>query len=168
MKRQNKYVIRVIASIGVFISGLVLGWYIIRRSLGYKLRVEKDNRVKMTEFYFLLVRWNRLKNNNQMISDWLKKHNISKIAIYGMKELGFLLYEELKDSDINICYAIDMEAEKIVCELNVLKPEEISENVDAIIVTAIHHYDDIEECLKIKGCGEAISLEDIIFEMECE
>lgn len=64
-----------------------------------------------------------INRNSKKISDYLYNKSIRRIAIYGMGILGRQLYEELKISDIEVCFVIDKrEIEEIA--IPVFKPEE--------------------------------------------
>ena len=107
-----------------------------------------------------------IKNEGKSLTKYFENNGFKKIAIYGMGELGNRLLEELKDSDIEIAYAIDRKAEKIYSDLKVVAVEEELTPVDAIIVTPIFMYDEIEELLMDKVNYPIISLEDVVFEVE--
>ncbi len=150
-----------------FAIGTIIGWWTTKKRLKIVINKTKDSQQKLFEFYQVLIRWMSLSQRNIHISSWLGKKGIKTIAIYGMKELGELLYEELKQSDINVCYGIDKDSDNIVSELTILNPNDELDKVDAVIVTAIHYYDEIEKALKEKGVEAPIySLEDILYEME--
>ena len=75
------------------------------------------------------------------------------------------LKEELKGTDIEVAYGIDQKADSIFSDINVVSPEYCLDNVDAIVVTAIHFFDEIEEKLSEKVDCPILSLEDILYEM---
>ena len=82
-----------------------------------------------------------------------------------MKELGERLYDELRDSEVEVKYIIDKNADAIYADIDVLTPEDELEEVDAIVVTAIHYFDEIEEMLEQKVDCPILSLEDIVYEI---
>lgn len=113
----------------------------------------------------LFNQWMRTKQEGKSIIDYLHKNDIKTVAIYGMSYVGERLYDELKDSDIEIKYAIDKNADGIYAEVDVLSPEEDLPEVDLIIVTAVYFYNEIEDMLsKVTDCHIS-SLEDILYEM---
>ena len=75
------------------------------------------------------------------------------------------IVEELKNSNIEIAYGIDKNASGIYTDINMVTPEENLEKVDAIIVTPVFFFDEIEEELSKKIDCPIISLEDILYEM---
>ena len=82
-----------------------------------------------------------------------------------MKELGERLYDELKDSDIKVLYAIDKNADAIYAEVDVLTPDDDLPEVDLIVVTPVHYFDEIEEMLADKVDCPVISIEDVVYEV---
>lgn len=113
----------------------------------------------------LYDRWMQTKQEGKSIIDYFHEHDIKSIAIYGMSFVGQRLYEELKNSDISVPYCIDKNATSIYTDIDIVSPEEELEDVDAIIVTAIYFYNEIEEQLETKTDIEIMSLEDILFEL---
>lgn len=113
----------------------------------------------------LYDRWMQTKQEGKSITDYFHAHDIKSIAIYGMSFVGQRLYEELKNSDISVRYCIDKNATSIYSDIVIVSPEDELENVDAIIVTAIYFYNEIEEQLEAKTNIEIMSLEDILFEL---
>lgn len=93
------------------------------------------------------------------------QNSYKTVAIYGMKELGERLYDELKDSEIEVKYVIDKNADTIYADVDVIEPEDTLEDVDVIVVTAIHYFDEIEEALGAKVDYPVISLEDVVYEL---
>lgn len=124
-----------------------------------------DKLKKMGEFYNLLIQWMSLKQEGKSLVSYFKNNGYQKIAIYGMKELGERLYDELKDSEIEVKYVIDQNADAIYADVDVFTPEDELEEVDAIVVTAIHYFDEIEEILEQKADCPILSLEDIVYEI---
>ena len=117
-------------------------------------------------FLFQLMNyWLELKQAGINIATYFEKHGYQRIAIYGISCVGLRLYDELKNSSIKIEYAIDKNAEKVLEEIEIVKPNEITKKVDAVIVTAITYFDEIKEQIKGEVDCPIISLEDIIFEI---
>jgi hypothetical protein len=123
------------------------------------------SRTKMQQFYEVLVRWVDNRQKNKTISEELSNRGYGKVAIYGMKELGELLYHELENSQIEVSYAIDRNVKASGIDVPVLKPENVTDDVDLIIVTAIYYFDEIKRELCNKVSCPIISLEDVICEM---
>jgi len=110
-----------------------------------------------------LSNWLQLKQNGKTIQNFFDDNYISTIAIYGMGELGKRLYDELKELDVEVKYAIDKNADRIdIKGLEIITLEQELKAVDAIIVTPLHFFDEIEESIDKKGNFRVVSLEEVI------
>ncbi len=130
-----------------------------------KIRELRDGHKKVHELYMAFDQWLRICQEGKTLVEYFKQNNYKTLAIYGMKELGERLYDELKGSDIIVKYAIDKNADSIYADVNVVVPNDELEAVDVIVVTAITYFDEIEENLSAKVDCPIISLEDILYEM---
>ena len=82
-----------------------------------------------------------------------------------MSHVGRTLVDELADSAIHIKYGIDQNTD-IVCEgIDIISPEDKLKEVDAVVVTPITFFAEIEECLSRKIDCPVISLEDVLYEL---
>lgn len=117
---------------------------------------------KIVSYYALLNQWLKIKQQGKSLTEYFHKNDIQSIAIYGYKELGERLYDELKGSDIEIKYIIDKNIDYIRAEIDVYSPDESLPQVDAIVVTATYYYDEIEDELNDMGDFLIISLEDVV------
>lgn len=158
--------------LGAILGTAAAGAAGIAAGIGYEFvkeekRLDKmeDKEKKFESFYRLLIAWVEVKQEGKNLSEYLKFNKIKSIAIYGMRELGQRFADELKDSDIEIKYIIDQNADTIDTDYLIYKPADNLESVDAVIVTAIYFYQDIEEELSKKMDCEIISLEDVIYGM---
>lgn len=127
---------------------------------------ERDQKIKMTEFYDVLIRWVALYQEEERISKWIVGKGYRRIGVYGMREIGILVYDELVGEGFENCVAIDSNAKNLNLNLNrkVLKPTELPD-LDLIIVAAPHYFEEIQESLGNVTKADIVSIEDIIFEM---
>lgn len=116
--------------------------------------------------YGVLKRWFELKQQNRSIIVFFQEGGYKRIAIYGMSDLGIFLYQELADTEVEISYGIDRRADKLDVEIPILTVEEELPAVDAIIVTAVYFFDQINGMLKDRVDCPVISLEEILYMME--
>ena len=79
--------------------------------------------------------------------------------------MGERLYDELKETEIDIKYAIDKNADRIYTDLNIITPEDSFEAVDAIIVTPVFYFKEIEKNLEKKTDALILSLDDILYQL---
>lgn len=148
--------------LGIETVALAIHSVICKQQIGFL--AEKNTKFK--KYYNLLNEWMRQKNSGKKFEDYFRKHNINKIAIYGMGEIGQRLYEELKGTDIIIVTGIDQD-DNIEVELDIIEPmemEQISGAVDVVIVAAIADFDFIKETIQAAGL-EAMSLEEVVYEL---
>ena len=126
--------------------------------------VEKNEKIdKFKNYYNMLNEWLCLRQKGISLDTYFKKNDYTSIAIYGMGEMGNRLYDELKESDIEIKYAIDKNAVNTYSELEVINPEEEFPEVDIIVVTATFAFDEIANAVKGKVVCPVISLEDVVY-----
>lgn len=154
-----------------FTNLLLIGLGAIAGSLGImsvknKKLEEKDKKIKkFKDYYNMLNQWLALKQEGMTLEQYFVENHYKSIAIYGMGEMGSRLYEELKDSSIEIKYAIDKNPGFTYSDLDVMEMEDELEPVDAVIVTAIFAFDDIDEPLSEKMNCPVISLEDVVYDI---
>ncbi len=111
----------------------------------------------------LYDQWFATKQEGKSVADYLKNEGIKTVAIYGMSFMGQRLYEELKNSGIEVKYGIDKNGDKICTDIDVVSPEYDLEAVDVIIVTAFCFFDEIEGFLMEKTDSRILSLEDLVY-----
>ncbi|SEQ15284.1 hypothetical protein [Butyrivibrio sp. TB] len=117
---------------------------------------------KSDSYFYLLKIWMKKRNQEKSIGDYLKKHRITHVAIYGNGEMGMLLCEELEHDKIRIDYIIDQSSTR--SDYTIVKCDNTMPVTDAIIVTPYLEYDQIFEKLSSFTDAEIVSLEDIIFD----
>ena len=112
----------------------------------------------------LLYTWLQNKLDNKRISDYFIERHINKIAVYGFGDLGERFVDDLSmgDRKIHISYIIDKDADMIETEYDVITPDAVTDDVDAIVVTPIQLFHGIKEYLSKRVNCEIISLEDVI------
>ena len=121
---------------------------------------------KLQKYYQLLTLWLKNLEKNKRIERVLNELHISKIAIYGMGDLGKHLKVELEDSSVDVILCFDKRTEFLRLE----KPGEyikcVYSNLDAVIVTPILEYKEIRLYLKEIFDVPIMSLEELIAEAE--
>lgn len=158
MKGKN-----VFAVIGSLLTGAVVGGTVIRKLENGILQDNLKKVDKFNDYYNLLNRWLSLKQEGKSIDKYFIDNKIKKIAIYGMGEIGARLYYELKDSDIELSYAIDSNSLAAYSELEVYNLEDKLPDAELIVVTAIFDFDEIESKLSEITNIKIVSLEDIVY-----
>lgn len=148
------------------IVGFCAGAHAICKKMTQGYKKMEDSEKRFRGYYDLLVRWMDFNHRNQSLERYLLQEGMNRIAIYGMGELGVQLLLELKNSSIEIAYAVDQNAEDTVEGTLVYKPEDTLEEVDAVIVTPIYAFDAIKDTMKTKVSCRIISLEDVVYGMD--
>lgn len=154
-----------VVSVLSMLAGAAIGAGTVETVQKPKMEKKAEHIQKMTEFYQLLVEWLRIKQEGKSLTTFFTQNGYKSVAIYGMKELGERLYEELKDSGIKVKYVIDKRPDSVYADVDVVTPDDTLETVDVVVVTAIHYFDEIEETLSTKVDCPIVSIEDVIYEM---
>lgn len=116
-------------------------------SFNDELKQCQETSNKLSNIIYVQQQWLNLYRNKKLVKKWLLEHNINKIAIYGMGILGEQLMKELANSDIEVVYVVD----KRKLELNSIVsfyPEDKLPKVDAVILTTVSQYAEIENLLR--------------------
>lgn len=111
----------------------------------------------------VMNQWIINKQKGKDLKDFFLTNEYKEVAIYGMSYLGERLADELADSDVTVKYAIDRNADNIYAPFDVLKPDDMLPEVDAIIVTSFFFFDEIEQNLEDKVDCPIISIEDVVY-----
>lgn len=158
-------------SVIAIVSGLIGGMAtaVLIKNKAKNAIKETSNKVdKFKSYYTMLNQWLCVKQKNQNLTEYFKKNNYKRIAIYGLGEMGSRLIEELKDTDIEVLYGIDKDIDGTFCDIMAYSLddiEQIQEKPDVVVVTAIFAYDEIKDMLSQKSEIEIVSLEDVVFEV---
>lgn len=130
----------------------------------------KELTAKNEMLFQIVNRMLYLKQRGKSIVDYLKTEEIQKVCIWGCSDLGQRVYDELKESDIDVICGIDMNPDKRNIEADTVLPDfknvSLIEQSDAIIVTAVFNLTDI--CNKISELGikcKVLSIDKILMEM---
>lgn len=140
-------------------AGAVTYKKIKRQDSDFKVIKKNDAILKMFN------QWLILKQEGKAIDKYFIDNGFHRIAVYGMSYAGERLLDDLKGTEVEVAYGIDQNADRIFSETEVVTLEDTLQPVDAIIVTAIYYFDEIEEKLSELVDCPIISLEDVIYEM---
>ena len=147
------------------LTGAALGAGAVGKIQGDMLNRTKKMSDKHLALFLMMNQWVKIKQENKDLSSYFEKRGFKKIAIYGMSYVGETLVDELKNSNITVLYGIDQKADSIYADVDIVFIEDELQEVDAIVVTAITFFDEIEEKLSEKMDCPIISLEDILYEV---
>ena len=128
--------------------------------------VKKDRKKKLSDKYLVLFKmmnqWVKVKQEGKNLASYFEKNGYNKIAIYGLSYAGETLIRELNGANVLVAYGIDQKVNSISADIDVVTPEDILAEVDAVVVTAIYFFNDIKNKLMSKIDCPIISLEDIL------
>lgn len=147
------------------IVGGVIGIVGEKRRMESKLIAARAMSDKHLALFLMMNQWVKVKQEGKNLSSYFELRGYREIAIYGMSYAGETLSEELKGSAIKVKYGIDKKAEDIYADFEIVTPDEKLEDVDAIVVTSIKFFDEIEGQLSQRLSCPIISLEDILYEV---
>ena len=138
----------------------------ITKSKTNKTVTQKNEKVdKFKGYYNMLNQWLCLKQEGNNLKEYFDNNGYKTVAIYGMGEMGNRLYDELKDTDIEVKFAIDKNAASTYSELTVFELEDELPTADVMVVTATFAFDEIEDELSDKVDMPIVSLDDVVYEI---
>lgn len=145
----------------VFVGG------ILGAAFMYKVKEQEvDTAKKLSDKYLkmmhVLNQWLANQQAGADIGRYFSENGYHRIAVYGMSYLGERFLVALRDTDVEVMYCIDRRAEQMSGMGMVKTMEDDLPEVDAIVVTAVYYFDEIEEELSEKVSCPIISLEDVI------
>lgn len=146
-------------------AGAVAGGVAAGTLSSKKIQSLVEGHAKVHELYMAFDQWLRIRQEGKTLAEYFIKNNYKTVAIYGMKELGERLYDELQNSGVTVQYIIDKNADTIYADVDIVTPDDELAPVDVIVVTAIYYFDEIEEMLSGKVDYPVVSLEDILYEV---
>lgn len=162
---MKKGTISVLSALTGALVGAVAGAGAVAKATGESDSKTKELAEKHLELFLMMNQWVKVKQEGKNLASYFEKKGYKKIAIYGMSYAGETLLEELKESDIEVAYGIDRKADGIYADIDIVSVDDNLEDVDAIVVTAITFFDEIEDKLSQKISCPIISLEDILYEV---
>lgn len=145
--------------------GAIIGTRAIAQTVGKVGSQAKQLSDKHLALFLMMNQWVKVKQEGKSLSSYFEKNGYKEIAIYGMSYAGETLLNELKGTDICVAYGIDKNADVIYADVDVVSVEDTLKDVDAVVVTAITFFDEIEKMLDAKLDCPVLSLEDILYEV---
>ncbi|MDE5698816.1 MAG: hypothetical protein K2I96_15665 [Lachnospiraceae bacterium] len=158
---MKKGIIATLCAVGGAVVGAAGAGKVLKGKVAYKSKMSE----KHLALYLMMNQWVKVKQENKSIADYLERCGYKEIAIYGMNYVGETLMDELQDSNIKVKYGIDRNADTIYSDIDVVTPDGRLSEVDAVIVTAITFFDEIENKLSEKIDCPILSMEDILYEV---
>lgn len=134
-------------------------------SLVMQLYQQKE---KYQIFYELTYDWMKGVIAGKNITDWIVENGYHTVAIYGMGELGQMVYSDLcRCEDLQVRYGLDRRSNIESKELSIYHPDNCPEPVELIIVTAVTAFEEVraEISEKLDFSYKLVSLMQLIEKM---
>lgn len=147
------------------LAGAAAGAGAIEKIEGDRIKKVQKMSDKHLALFLMMNQWVKVKQEGKNLSSYFKEKGYVRIAIYGMSYAGVTLTEELQGSGIEVVYGIDKKASSIYADVDIVSVEDSLEEVDAVVVTPITFFDEIEEQLSQQLDCPIISLEDILYDV---
>lgn len=118
--------------------------------------------------YYILYKWMFCNMQGKTLDAMLNQQNISRVAIYGIGEMGGLIFESLKNTDITVDCFVDSYAVAThygLESVEVLRPVDFVQKaqVDLVIISLANIAESIKKDLVSIGVAcPIVSIEDII------
>lgn len=98
---------------------------------------------KYRKMFFLYDIWMDLECRLGSISDYLYRHNIRRVTVYGMGYIGAQLAKRFKDTRVSLAGAIDRNAAFIDSDVRIVRLEQFEQETDLVIVTVLENTEKI-------------------------
>ncbi|MBQ9610044.1 MAG: hypothetical protein IJV15_11460 [Lachnospiraceae bacterium] len=117
----------------------------------------------------MFKRWLENRNAGKTFVDYFNEYGFGEIAIFDAGEIGRLLYDEIKESDIKVLCFIDRNAEGIkeIDGIPVLQIKDIDKlpDVDIVVTSPVYQYDAVVKMLvNINPKIRTIYMKDAVYE----
>ena len=144
-------------------AGFLSGGYISSIMAKEVIKPIQQQSDKILKYYRIFDRWLLLRQRNISLDVYFRKHGYRSVAIYGRKELGCRLLDELQDTDIEVVCMIDQMTDGMDGRVRVITPEDRIPEADVIVVTASYYFESIRAELNKKTDCPVIAMEEIIY-----
>lgn len=149
----------------ILLVGGVLGAIGMEKVMNGKTEQDQKLSDKYLVLFLMMNQWVKVKQEGKHLASYFEKKGYKTIAVYGMSFAGETLVNELKGSGIQILYGIDQRGGSVYTDINIVTKEDTLAAVDAVVVTAISFFEEIEEELCRKVDCPILSLGDILYQI---
>lgn len=147
------------------ILGMAISWHFLRRV--YKRKYNEMIRLsdKHLEMFLVMDKWFQNEYRGKKIANYLRDNGFYNITIYGMGYIGRNLYKYLKKEGFEVSNLIDQNNNKSVEGRKISSINDERMPTDAVIVTAIYYFEELENELKMKFKEPVFSFADIVYKL---
>ena len=158
---MKKTVIAMLSSL----AGAALGAGISGKAAVERIQTVQKASDKHLALFLMMNQWVKVKQEGKNLVSYFEKNGYKRIAVYGMSYAGEAFIRELQDTEIEVAYGIDKNANNIFSNIDIISADDSLKDVDLIVVTAITFYDEIKEELCKKIDCPIVCLEDILYDV---
>lgn len=163
---MKKGVISILSTLAGAAAGAATAGIAVGNLKGKEIDKQARRANKNASVIDALARWVSIMQDGKSVKDFFVENNYKTVAIYGYHYIGERLFEELRKNGIEVKYAIDQNRSGLQADIEVKKLEDDLEEVDAVIVTPVFYFNEIEDKLvEIFDCP-IISFEEVLSETE--
>ena len=150
-------------------DGTIAEWNYASDRNSYVMRLEEQI-ARYQRGYFFLLKWIQMQDKTKSIQKFFEKNNIRTISIYGFGMHGHLFYQLMKNTDVEVKYAIDRQSKGMDGreDIPVFSLQDELPSCDAIVISLINDYVKIADELEGKTTASLISLYEVIAEAAVE
>ena len=157
-------IIILLVLLALLIVSVVLSRYFIKQYDKHCEIVEK-NADKYADLNIMYFQWIKVHQNGKSIADYFHKNGLSRVAVYGLNEIGYSCLDELERNGISVDYCIDRNADNIFSRVKVYNPNNELPHVDAVLVAVPQYFDTIYTQMSEKMKCPIVSLADVVWEV---
>lgn len=145
--------------------GAVISAAWVSKVMQKKIDGAKELAYKHLDLFLMLNQWVKVKQKGKNLSEYFEKRGYKRIAVYGMNYAGETLIEELKNTHTTIAYGIDKNADRLYLDVDVVPVDGRLEPVDAVVITAVTYFEEIERLLHERMSVPVLSLRNILYDI---
>ena len=129
--------------------------------------IQKDNSIKkfmcagnkFKDYSTVMKLWIKDEDNLDKVNKYFEMNDIRSVAIYGYGDMGRVLEYILDKTFVKIKYIIDRNADNIESKKDICKVEDIKDDIDMVIVTALNDFENIKRTLEKKNICNVESMD---------
>lgn len=123
---------------------------------------KKDENIERNKSkYEFMLEWVTIQKYCYSLADFLGKYGYNRVAIYGMGEIAYLIYDALKDSDVEVVYFIDNNADNLYHSLPIFKLKDELPYTDLVLIAIFGNVEWVSRELKNK-VENVLSIIDVV------
>ncbi len=161
--RGNENMLLIVGAIIISIISFCMGRF-VKKDMDEQ-RIDKATQAaeRYHNMFLVMNRWVQKRNENKQIAKYLLDKGFYNVSIYGMGDIGKTLFKELKNSDVQVAYVLDRNADCMYAECDIYSLQDELQQVDAVIVTTLMDFEEIKKDITKKMECKIISVEEIVF-----